>query len=179
MATNNSPRPSSTCSGGTATHTITPSTSPHSSPLADPSTTPTLHQEKPEEPTNMDCSPSLATSKNNVMIEPTTNKNKYVQVTDNDVLFGRGSGSNGHPGNQWYRLCTLDYQEAYKILGVDGKRALIHVVVFEVEKQGGRFLACDKTPKGPAFYYVASKQQVYNKVSRALRGDSRVSNHHS
>ncbi len=103
------------------------------------------------------------------MIE--ANMNTFVQVEDNDVLFGRGSRSNVHPGNQRYRHCILDYQQIYKKQDIHGKRALIQVVVDWVELQGGRFLARDKKSKGSGHYFMASAKEVYEKVSQALCED--------
>ena len=122
--------------------------------------------------TTMDSSVSTSSDEENDMDDMIkTNINTFVQVEDNDVLFGRGGRSNGHPGNQRYRHCILDYQRAYKTLDVHGKRALIQVVVYWVELQGGRFLARDKTSKGSGRYYVASDKEVHEKVSQALRED--------
>ena len=117
--------------------------------------------------TDSSCSTSTDSSASNESNKNNTN----VQVKDNDVLFGRGSRSNGHPGNQRYLQRILDSQRAYKILDFDGKRALIQVVVCWVELQGGRFLAFEKNAEGRGRYYVASDQEVHVKISQALRED--------
>ena len=94
-----------------------------------------------------------------------------VQVKEHDVLFGRGSRTNEHQGNLKYRRYVQEYKPAYKALDAVGKKALIQVVVCWVELQGGRFLACDKTPEGHGHYYLASDKEVHEKVSQALRED--------
>jgi hypothetical protein len=118
------PRPSSACSD-TVTNTITPSFTPSSSYSAYPPF-PTLSKE-PEFTNNraacdpiigLLCSRSIIASDKEAYIDDaidTTNK-KYVQVEENDVLFGRGGYSNGHPGNKTYLGYVLQYQPAYKIV---------------------------------------------------------------
>ena len=95
-------------------------------------------------------------------------KRTYVQeVTENDVLFGRGSGTNSHPGNVAYRIHLLDEQPVYKTRDASGKREMIDVAVLWVKNvQKGRFLS-----KEEGRYYIASHEQVREKVSQYLRED--------
>jgi len=120
-------------------------------------------------------------------LEPT--EKTYVpvdQVTDTDILFGKGGRSNAHPGNNAYRLTLLRYQPLYKTLDDDRKKKLSKDLV-EAFKINGRFLKNedpqDKDPqtKGPknkrpkekrdVRYYIATDDQARGKVSQNLRED--------
>ncbi len=126
--------------------------------------------------TSMDCSPPVVatevstTYSDNGIHQPSINT-FYVQVEENDVLFGRGSRAKSHLGNKEYLRCVLNFQRAYKILDYNGKKALIKVVVQWVDLRGGRFLAYEKNHEGHGRYYVASHKEVHEKVSQALRED--------
>ena len=102
------------------------------------------------------------------------NERTYInndEINESDVLFGRGSRSNEHQGNLTYRGYVQEYKQAYKALDIDGKRALIQVVVQRVDLQGGRFLAVDRNSRGNLRYYAATNEDIYLKVSRNLNED--------
>jgi hypothetical protein len=142
---------------------------------------------------SIDCSPPTHPEKatyiidheEDVLIEPQSIQSKKdmmkqekascidEMIRDNDVLLGRGSGSNKHIGNKNYLDRVFESQQEYKILDVTGKKALINVIISWVELQGGRFLSIETTPEGHRRYSVASDKKVKDKVSRALRGDPR------
>ena len=104
-----------------------------------------------------------------------TNRKIYVEseeIQDTDVLFGRGSCSNNHPGNVDYRRRILANQPAYKTLNDKMKQMMSASIVQWVKmERKGRFLALDKTPQGNRCYSVATDQQAQAKVSQALRED--------
>lgn len=97
----------------------------------------------------------------------------YVQVDKNDVLFGQGSGPNRHHGNIVYNGCILAFQPVYKRSDIAAKKDLIDFIILLIDLYGGRFLKNEETPEGNIGYYVASDNDVHDKVSRALRGDRR------
>jgi len=120
--------------------------------------------------TESDSSTASTSKKRQRNKELATAKKTHVpenEITENDVLCGRGTGSNLHPGNIAYRQHFLDYQPAYKICDVRGKRKMIEEAIQWVEDvQQGRFLAYEN-----GRYYIASKKQVRDKVSQYLRED--------
>ena len=101
-------------------------------------------------------------------IEPL--EKEYVEITDNDVLLGRGGLSNRHPGNIVYRQHILEHQREYKLLKTDAKTEMSMEVVAWVKKRGGRFLKRDENAPGQP-YYIATDVTARQKVSQALRED--------
>ena len=101
-------------------------------------------------------------------IEPV--EKEYVEITDNDVLLGRGGLSNRHPGNIVYRQHILEHQREYKLLRTDAKTEMSLEVVAWVKKRGGRFLKRDEDAPGQP-YYIATDVTARQKVSQALRED--------
>lgn len=89
---------------------------------------------------------------------------EYVFKTDNDILLGRGGGSNHHQGNILYRKRILSLQPEYKRLDRDDKTALSEKVVEWVYKRNGRFLK--RECKGSPWYHV-TKETARQKVSQA------------
>lgn len=95
---------------------------------------------------------------------------KYVDITDLDVLLGRGGLSNHHPGNQAYRKHILEHQKQYKLLKNSAKTQMSIDVVAWVKARGGRFLKRDEEIEGRPFY-IATEATARQKVSQALRED--------
>eukprot|EP00538_Stauroneis_constricta_P006927 CAMPEP_0119554464 /NCGR_PEP_ID=MMETSP1352-20130426/6953_1 /TAXON_ID=265584 /ORGANISM="Stauroneis constricta, Strain CCMP1120" /LENGTH=226 /DNA_ID=CAMNT_0007601059 /DNA_START=258 /DNA_END=935 /DNA_ORIENTATION=+ len=65
-----------------------------------------------------------------------------TSVTKHDVLLGRGSRSNSHPGNQFFRKLIEDWLAEYTVADTDrhGKTRIAQAVVDAVHARGGRFL---------------------------------------
>jgi hypothetical protein len=88
-----------------------------------------------------------------------------IEVSDNDVLMGRGGVTNGHPGNQNFRELVrrrqMDYLAAPKLKKAD----IATLVTEEVFSSGGRFLMGKK--KGG--WVEISKDKARAKASQALR----------
>mmetsp|Transcript_19731 Transcript_19731/g.36824 ORF Transcript_19731/g.36824 Transcript_19731/m.36824 type:complete len:485 (-) Transcript_19731:568-2022(-) len=91
-----------------------------------------------------------------------------VDITDRDVLLGRGGRSNHHPGNIEYRRRILDLQPVYKQLTREEKTPFSESVVSWVKDRGGRFLKEDKEQE---FFYQVTDKAAREKVSQALRED--------
>lgn len=97
-------------------------------------------------------------------------RKEYVDITDFDVLLGRGGLSNRHPGNKAYRKHILDHQKEYKGLENSKKTQMSKDVVAWVKGRGGRFLKRDDDVPGKPFY-IATDVTARQKVSQALRED--------
>jgi len=71
---------------------------------------------------------------------------EYVEVTENDVLFGRGGRSNHHSGNKVYRDIVTDHQEKYQKCTSKSEKTKVaqSIVDYVNDTIGGRFLELDK-----------------------------------
>ena len=101
-----------------------------------------------------------------------TPTDQSVELTDNDVLTGRGGKSNHYGGNKHYRLLVdlyrKDYQSIDKSLCKSDfnkkKQSIRNDVIKAVEDSGGRFVA-----EHNGFWYEIPKLLATRKVSQALR----------
>jgi len=95
-------------------------------------------------------------------------RSTYVdEVTDLDVLCGRGGRSNHWPGNKRYRRVVSEMKERYKTSeGRKSKTGLSRSIVEHVLQYGGRFV---KEEEDTGRYYVLSKTEARIKTSQALR----------
>ena len=88
---------------------------------------------------------------------------------ERDVLLGRGSGSNEHPGNVAFRRKVearkAEYNEASKR---KMKRHIAQVIIDETIAHGGRFLK-KNAEEEQHFWILAGKEAVFEKVLQALR----------
>jgi len=88
------------------------------------------------------------------------------KITEADVLFGRGKGSNNHAGNAFFRMLVSSMANKYKTSSRLQKTALSWDIVQLIKSRGGRFL-CQK-PGSDA--WVEMKGRVLRrKTSQALR----------
>jgi len=108
--------------------------------------------------------------------EKSENKKKYAnwplkdvkETHDNDVLYGRGGGTNHHPGNKLYRKMVEDRKLDY----VNSKRLDKPLVALEIikfwrsQEPPGRFLKLDE--KSGLWQDVGDKK-AREKTSQALR----------
>jgi len=94
-------------------------------------------------------------------------KRKYVEPTDNDVLFGRGGRSNHHPGNKRYHEEKLQIQPRYKAADRAATTAISLELVGAVRAWGGRFLKLEEGTKDR--WYEVPKTVARKKASQALR----------
>ena len=84
---------------------------------------------------------------------------------DNDILLGRGSGINSHPGNLHYRKLIQRYKLQYVNSDpAQKKRILKHV--FNIAKQYGRFLKLDPSAEE---WTTVDDEESKKKVGQALR----------
>lgn len=97
----------------------------------------------------------------------TTTSKKIGKPTKYDVLFGKGTRSNCHPGNQDYLRVVEQYQKEYRAArSLEEKRHVSSAVVSTIYERGGRFLKLDPRTKQ---WYVASFESARQKACQALR----------
>lgn len=87
-------------------------------------------------------------------------------ITDDDVLYGRGSGVNYHTGNVEMRRLAIANAEAFDTATTSAARDKIALdIVREITRKGGRFLK----PAGPNQWKVMSQQKAILKVKTTIR----------
>lgn len=92
-----------------------------------------------------------------------------IQITPNDVLFGRGKFHRSHCGNEKMRELAAAFRELYeKCLDRDQKTDITRYIVDSIKHNGGRFLKYNKEDRQ---WYVVSDEEARQKVSHAMRDD--------
>jgi hypothetical protein len=95
------------------------------------------------------------------------------ELTDQDVLCGRGAPSQWHPGNQYFRQLVADYQPMYVARKRADKPEIALLLVDRVKARGGRFLKRTKRPGiGPCGHFCwinIGDQRAYEKCCQSLR----------
>lgn len=86
--------------------------------------------------------------------------------TDNDVLSGRGGGTNVHPGNRYFRDLINYHRRAYLKARKNDKPIISRVIVRAVRERGGRFLVRDDST---GLYLEIGDKVAREKASQALR----------
>lgn len=96
--------------------------------------------------------------------------------TDRDVLFGRGNGSNLHPGNIRFRQLILENVDAYmRAHNREDKDIVALQLIARFEETNGRFLRSttrpDSTGQGGVVsaWEIVPNKKVVAKVKQALR----------
>jgi len=87
-------------------------------------------------------------------------------VTSNDVKFGRGGGTNRHPGNLVYRKLVEDAKPAYLIATKSQKGDISRAIVSAIRSRGGRWLKLDNRS---GLWEDVGDEDAAKKVSQALR----------
>ena len=85
--------------------------------------------------------------------------------SDQDVLSGRGGGTNLHPGNRHYRDLILSHRRTYDIASKSKKPNVSRKIVQMIRDSGGRFLRKEKD----GLYYDIGDDSAREKTSQALR----------
>lgn len=89
-------------------------------------------------------------------------------ITDHDVLFGRGNGCSSHKGNCYFREYVLQHRDAYT--GTNDRNVKVAAaqrVIDQVVSRGGRFI--EAHPVEVSKWRVVEEARVYEKTSQALR----------
>lgn len=95
-------------------------------------------------------------------------ENRIVQLRKNDVLLGRGSIIDSHPGNECFRVIVQKHKSSYMNARKNCKEKIALGVIAEVGKLDppGRFLA---RGDGEGRYLVVSQKRALDKTMQALR----------
>jgi len=88
---------------------------------------------------------------------------------DNDVLLGRGGGTNRHTGNQYFRTLVMLAQPTYVTSPRSQKREIAETIVKHVQRRGGQFL---KFEEDMGRWMKVNDMKATLKASQALREGS-------
>lgn len=94
-----------------------------------------------------------------------------------DIIFGRGSSCNRHPGNMKYRDMVGDCKAQYAVESRSGKRHITLSLVGQWKAQGGRFLKRSEgtgdssisNNAGGDYWYEVDDKDALAKTSQLLR----------
>ncbi|KAL7486650.1 hypothetical protein ACHAW6_012247 [Cyclotella cf. meneghiniana] len=86
-------------------------------------------------------------------------------ITCNDVVMGRGSGTQNHCGNVTYRKLVYLNKELYATSSKFDKLKISKAIVAAIRKFGGRFLQVD----GDEGHFDIGDKRAWDKTSQALR----------
>ena len=90
-------------------------------------------------------------------------------ITDTDILSGRGGKSNHHIGNKRFRHLVTEMKTMYRNTGQKtDKTALSRGIIAYVHNYGGRFLIQDRTGNDRQ-WRVMTTIEARRKTSQALR----------
>ena len=88
------------------------------------------------------------------------------EVTGRDVKFGRGGGTNRHPGNLFFRKLVEDAKPAYMLAKKAEKGQISRSIVSTIRSRGGRWLRFDRHRD---LWEEVGDDEAAKKVSQALR----------
>jgi len=130
-------------------------------------------QEGPQQECNNNKKNNSHQHKRNDINHDATNGREYVEKeTVNDILLGRGSKSNTHPGNIRYREYIEGQKHYYHSLQkkkLEKTKCTISVVQY-IQEYGGRFLKFDD--KVHQYYVLSDTKKIREKVAQALREEN-------
>ena len=94
--------------------------------------------------------------------------NLVTAIEENDVLLGRGRGSNNHPGNAYFRDLVLERKQDYMIGKNRRDKVLVAAAIVDdiLMNRSGRFLTAG-TKEGE--WYNVNRNDAINKTKQALR----------
>ena len=111
---------------------------------------------------------------NNIQIEAGS-KIHDTQLTDSDVLSGRGNGVAGHEGNKFYTRLIKENQPEYQSITNSKKKKQIALSIIDIIKNQdppGRFL---KSKRNEAYMWIVQDDVfAMKKVTQALREKPKV-----
>lgn len=88
------------------------------------------------------------------------------EPTANDVLCGRGGGTNAHVGNKRFRALVAQFQQTYLAAKRKEKAAIARQIVKIIENNGGRFL---QKNSATGLWELVTDKKATEKTSQALR----------
>ena len=96
---------------------------------------------------------------------------KVARPNDKDILSGRGTGVNLHPGNVFFRELVHANKESYVNAEAPEKKRLIKKIVEVAEANGHRFLKQDPSTK---LWTTLSHDEAKKKTAQALRENAPI-----
>lgn len=87
-------------------------------------------------------------------------------VNNNDVLCGRGGGTNTQIGNRRFRSLVQEFQPTYLLCRRKEKPLIARTIVLIIRNRGGRFL---KKDEGNGMLFEVGDEKAEAKTSQALR----------
>jgi hypothetical protein len=107
----------------------------------------------------------------NVEMNVREDKEKKFGIADNeltyaDVLYGRGSWTNSHPGNVFFRALVDEYRMEYATAGRGRKTSVSKKVVRLIRNNHGRFLKKDEDDD---LWFEVGDQKAIEKTGQTLR----------
>eukprot|EP00553_Chaetoceros_curvisetus_P015382 CAMPEP_0204642906 /NCGR_PEP_ID=MMETSP0718-20130828/245_1 /ASSEMBLY_ACC=CAM_ASM_000674 /TAXON_ID=230516 /ORGANISM="Chaetoceros curvisetus" /LENGTH=239 /DNA_ID=CAMNT_0051663839 /DNA_START=33 /DNA_END=752 /DNA_ORIENTATION=- len=90
------------------------------------------------------------------------------KLTNKDILLGRGTGPNSHPGNKKFRELIQESKSRYRTLPLRGKSKKNYVLKLlkQIADCGGRFMREDVLS---ATYYEVPQIEARKKIAQCLR----------
>lgn len=89
-----------------------------------------------------------------------------TDIQDNDVLSGRGGGTNVHPGNRFFRDLISMHRRTYLKARKNDKPDISRMIVRAIRQKKGRFL---KREDATGLWYEIGDDAAREKTSQALR----------
>lgn len=94
----------------------------------------------------------------------------HSQITEHDVLCGRGGLTNHHEGNRRFRSIVADHQGEYRVARKHDKANIARRIVGIIREEGGRFLkSAEGKAAGGGQWVEIGDQKAREKTSQALR----------
>ena len=87
-------------------------------------------------------------------------------INNNDVLCGRGGGTNTQIGNRRFRSLVQEFQPTYLLCRRKEKPLIARTIVLIIRHRGGRFL---KKDEGNGMLFEVGDEKAEAKTSQALR----------
>lgn len=97
-------------------------------------------------------------------VKPIQSLQPEITITPNDVLLGRGGGTNRHNGNIYYRNLVSSKQPAYVQAKKMDKSIIAKSIVANIRERNGRFLKNDA-----GSWVDVGDRRATEKTSQALR----------
>ena len=104
-----------------------------------------------------------------IMTTTSTDCNKdtsQYEPTAQDVLCGRGAGTNAHEGNKRFRAAVAEHQQDYHAAKKMDKTVIARQIVKMIESNGGRFLQKNSTT---GLWEAVTDKRAMEKTKQALR----------
>eukprot|EP01083_Nonionella_stella_P270114 914375_1 len=92
-----------------------------------------------------------------------------AEISQRDVLFGRGGGTTNHAGNIYFRTLVSQHQPVYVKARRFDKAVIAKSIVAEIRSQNGRFLRKEENISGERRWVDVGDKKACAKTGQALR----------